>query len=75
MHSTSEHAKCVLAMRLIATVQLIYVRVSICIYVGNIPLPLQLSGLDLGGNLLVGTLPESWSHLTNVSHCENISIS
>ena len=33
----------------------------------NIPLPLQLSGLYLGGNDLEGTLPESWSNLTNVS--------
>ena len=33
------------------------------------PLPLQLSGLYLGANYLDGTLPQSWSYLTSVSHC------
>lgn len=32
-------------------------------------LPLQLSVIGLSRNRLVGTLPEIWSSLTNVSHC------
>lgn len=32
---------------------------------------LQLTFLDLGYNRLEGTLPESWSNLTSVSHCRN----
>lgn len=30
---------------------------------------MQLDTLDLHGNLLVGTLPQSWSTLTSVGHC------
>lgn len=30
---------------------------------------MQLSVLNLQGNSLVGTLPQSWSNLTNVGHC------
>ena len=41
------------------------------VYMSNIPLPLQLAYLYLGGNSLEGTLPESWSNLTNVSLCHN----
>ena len=37
----------------------------------NISLPLQLAYLYLDGNNLEGTLPESWSNLTNVSLCHN----
>ena len=40
---------------------------AIHVYVSD--MALQLSVLDLRENLLVGTLPESWSHLTSVSHC------
>ena len=32
-------------------------------------LPMQLFYMGLTQNMLVGTLPESWSKLTNVSHC------
>ena len=40
------------------------------ISIADTPLLVQLSILDVGRNLLEGTLPESWSNITSVvSHC------
>lgn len=40
-----------------------------CHVSADTPLPMQLASLYMKQNLLVGTLPESWSNLVNVSHC------
>lgn len=35
---------------------------------------MQLSYLVLQGNLLMGTLPQSWSTLPSVGHCQTVHI-
>lgn len=39
-----------------------------CQVAADMLLPMQLTSLHLGGNRLVGTLPDSWGNFSSVSH-------
>ena len=58
---------CLLSVSMPRTYVCFYVYVYVC--TSDIALPVQLAGLYLAENLLEGTLPESWSDLSSVSHC------
>ena len=60
---------CLWSVSLPMTYVCVYSYVYAC--TGNIALPVQLAGLYLAKNLLEGTLPESWSDLSSVSHCRD----
>lgn len=49
--------------------------IYICMHVPNEALPMQLSILDVEQTLLMGTLPEAWSHINSVvSRCQIVYI-